>query len=64
MEDHYWSCDGLYEQRIQRFIIEFGESDSDGSTSGDETCTSNTDDAVSDVGISDEEATYDCDCCK
>ena len=64
VEDHYWSCDGLYEQRIQRFIIEFGESDSDGSPSGEETCTSNTDDAVSDVGISDEEATYDCDCCK
>ena len=25
VEDHYWSCDGLYQQRTQRFIIQFGE---------------------------------------
>ena len=38
VEDHYWSCDGLYQQCTQRFIIRFGEgdSDSDGGTSGEE----------------------------
>ena len=30
VEDHYWSCDGLYEQYVDRFIIPLGgESDSD-----------------------------------
>ena len=42
VEDHYWSCDGLYLQCTQCFIIQFGEGDcdSDGGTLGEETCTS------------------------
>ena len=53
VKDHYWSCDGLYE-RYTQFITEFGKSDSDGSTSGEETCATNTDDAVSDGDTSEE----------
>ena len=64
VEDLYWSCEGLYmyKRYTQRFIIEFGERDSDGSTSGEEVCTSNTDNAVSDGRTSEDEATCDCDC--
>ena len=59
VEDHYWSCDGLYQQRTQRFIIQFGESDSDsdGGTSGEETCSTDCDD-----GTSEEETICGCDC--
>ena len=36
VEDHYWSCDGLYEQYVDRFIIPLGgESDSDDDDSVD-----------------------------
>ena len=36
VEDHYWSCDGLYEQYTNRIIIQLGgESDSDDSMSSD-----------------------------
>ena len=56
VKDHYWSCDGLYQQCTQRFIIQFGEddSDSDGGSSGEETCRS-------DDGSSGEEIPCACD---
>ena len=41
VEDHYWSCDGLYGQYVSRFVIEFGGSDSEsdgGSDGGSEHC--------------------------
>ena len=58
VKNHYWSCDGLYQQCTQRFIIQFGEgdSDSDGGTSGEETWT------TTDDGSSEEEITCGCDC--
>ena len=57
VKDHYWSCNGLYQLCTQRFIIQFGEGDpdSDGGTSGEETC-------MTDDGSSEEEITYGCDC--
>ena len=37
VEDHYWSCDGLYEQYTSHFIIQLGgESDSDDELSSDD----------------------------
>ena len=32
VEDHYWSCDGLYKQYTQQFIKEFGDSESNSDT--------------------------------
>ena len=59
VKDHYWPCHRLYQQSTQQFIIQFGEvdSDSDGGTSGEETCTTDCDD-----GTSEEEITWGCDC--
>lgn len=35
VEDHYWACDGLYQQVVERFIIQFGEGDSDSDDEND-----------------------------
>ena len=52
VEDHYWTSDGLYEQTIRQFVINFGsDSDSDTASSDD----SDSDDG----GTSDEDP--DCD---
>ena len=49
VEDHYWSCDGLYEQYTNRFVIEFGvESDSDDTVSSDDL------DSATEAGSSDD----------
>ena len=32
VEDHYWSCDGQYDQYVRRFVIQVGESDSESDT--------------------------------
>ena len=29
VEDHYWDCDGLYQQFVDQFIIQFVDGDSD-----------------------------------
>ena len=41
VEDHYWSCDGIYRQYIQRFIVQLvDDSDSDtSSNNADSTLT-------------------------
>ena len=59
VEVHSWSCNGLYQQRTQRFIIQFGEcdSDNDGDTSGVETCMMGCND-----GTSEEKTIHGCDC--
>ena len=69
VEDHYWDCDSLYQQFVDRFIIRFGDGDSDsddendasslaecdGSTDGDCNTTSDRD------SISEED---DASCCE
>ena len=57
VEDHYWSCDGLYQQYTNRFVIQFGEeSDSDDTASSDDlgsaTEAGNSDDIDSDSSCS------------
>ena len=34
-EDHYWACDGLYQQVVEWFIIQFGDGDSDSDDEND-----------------------------
>ena len=49
VEDHYWTSDGLYEETIRQFVINFGsDSDSDTASSVDS-------DSDHDGGTSDED---------
>ena len=60
VEDHYWSSDGLYEEYIRWFVIQFGgDSDSDTASSDDSDSDHDTDDG----GTSNEDPGSDSDNC-
>ena len=65
VEDHYWSCDGLYGQYVSRFVIKCGGSDSehDGGSAGDggseHNVTDDNEDSLDEYASNDED---DCRC--
>ena len=61
MEDHYWTSDGLYEQYIRQFVIQFG-SDSESDTASSDDCDSDHDGGTSDEDPDCDSDNYVCSC--
>ena len=59
IEDHYWSCDGLYRQHVQLFIIQFGGSSDSDTASSEE---SDSEQCASDVEFSNDSVSHVCSC--
>ena len=48
VEDHYWSCDGLYQRVVERFVIQFGDGDSNPDYENDASSIAESDDSTDD----------------
>ena len=53
VEDHYWSCDGLYKQYVRGFVVHIGGNESDSGTIVSD--DSDSDHDTNDGGSSDED---------